>query len=288
MKRSLYQEIFPDNITITHKYTAAGGKCRKHIHENFEIMFITSDDATATINNGTYYLTKNTLALIKNTDMHWIRGDENKSFDRYVITFKPENLAIFTSETTNLLDCFYYRPFPHSQFFQLEDNQAEILKNQFNNLINLTNPNQKDVFGNDLSIVLSFANILLTINKYYRKIHGLLFMKLDNYDHKLVYSLINYLHSHFSEEVTLDTLSEYFEVDKYKLSKIYKSVTGIPPIQYLIKCRLENAKYLLQSDNSIEEVCFEVGFNNLSHFSKSFKNHYGKSPKNYQMEHRKI
>jgi AraC-like DNA-binding protein len=46
---------------------------------------------------------------------------------------------------------------------------------------------------------------------------------------------------------------------------------------------MQKAKELLMKDFSVDEVCDLAGFNNLSHFSRSFKQRTGYSPKQFQM-----
>ncbi len=57
---------------------------------------------------------------------------------------------------------------------------------------------------------------------------------------------------------------------------------------YIINCRISKEKELLVKGNSVEEACGKSGFNNLSHFSRTFKNKVGMSPKQYQQSVRKI
>jgi AraC-like DNA-binding protein len=285
MKRSLFQEFFPEDITISHKVSTYNEKVCKHIHENFEILFINCNNVVGTIGEKQYKVKKNTLILLSNIDLHWFRMDEPGYFDRYVITFMPENLASLSTNVTNLLDCFFYRPFPDSQFIELDTKQTEEIVTFFENLINSTKPEHRKLYGNDLSIILQFANILLWINRYYREKYGLLFIDFEDKNYRTIYTIMNYLHTHYPEEITLDTLARDFDLDKFRLSKLFHAVTGLSPIQYLIRCRFENAKQRLQAETTVDEVCFEIGFNSLSHFSKSFKKYYGISPKAYQLQH---
>jgi AraC-like DNA-binding protein len=282
----MFQDFFPDDITILHKVTLHNEKVCKHIHENFELLFIISDGIIGTIGEKHYNLKRNTLVLLSNVDFHWFRMNTAGCFDRYVVTFMPENLATLSTNDTNLLDCFFFRPFPDSQIIELDDEQAKIIVSLFEDLMALTKPARNKVYGNNLSIILQFANILLKTNTYYREKHTLYFMNPEEKNQRAIYSVINYLHTHYFEEITLDSLAHDFEINKYKLARTFKSVTGLSPIRYLIRCRLENAKQLLRIESSVDSVCFEIGFNSLSHFSKSFKTKYGISPKSYQMKHR--
>ena len=153
--------------------------------------------------------------------------------------------------------------------------------------INTINKTDSDSFGKDLEVILIFGKLLLLINRIYRKHHIIYSATTVGKDHKLVYEVINYINRNFFHEITLDVLAEEFTINKYTLCRIFSNITNISPIKYLIICRLNKAKELLQTDMNIEKVCFECGFNNLSNFSKSFKLHCLISPKSYQMQLRK-
>jgi len=63
----------------------------------------------------------------------------------------------------------------------------------------------------------------------------------------------------------------------------FKSCFGIPPGDWLRKKRLDYSKHLLAtSDKTVEEVVFEAGFKNRSHFSRIFKNKFGISPSHFR------
>ena len=59
---------------------------------------------------------------------------------------------------------------------------------------------------------------------------------------------------------------------------------GTTPSQYIIICRIPGAKELLADGYTVEYTCGKAGFNNLSHFSRTFKNKVGMSPKQYQQK----
>lgn len=64
-----------------------------------------------------------------------------------------------------------------------------------------------------------------------------------------------------------------------KIQKLFKHIFGKSIYQYILSIRMEHAKNLLQSGNySVSEVGFQVGYSNLSHFSKMFYKHYGIKP----------
>ncbi|MHC1748820.1 MAG: AraC family transcriptional regulator [Cellulosilyticaceae bacterium] len=97
--------------------------------------------------------------------------------------------------------------------------------------------------------------------------------------HLVVESIINYIHDHYTDDISLELISKNMFLSSVYISKIFKELTGDSPIHYLIKIRLEKAYDMLLTQNlSINEVAQQVGYKDAYYFSKLFKKHYGIPP----------
>lgn len=96
----------------------------------------------------------------------------------------------------------------------------------------------------------------------------------------VVEQIVNYFEEHYEEKISLDRIAENMYLSTFYISKIFKSETGEAPIRHLIKIRLEKAKEIIEEtpQMSIKEVAAKVGYEDVYHFSKQFKKHYGVSP----------
>ncbi len=84
------------------------------------------------------------------------------------------------------------------------------------------------------------------------------------------------------EEFSIDNLSYRFAISRSNLHKKIKKITGMTPNDYIKIVRLnESARLLATGKYKINEVCFLVGFNTPSYFSKCFFAHFGKLPKDF-------
>jgi AraC-like DNA-binding protein len=202
--------------------------------------------------------------------------------NRYVLYFQPEFISAFSSADTDLLECFYFRPFADPNILPLPEEKSSEIVQVYEEMIKAEDEIRRHSYGGDLMIKFLLGKLLIKVNQIYREAHNI------NTDSSggnkwRIYSIINFLHKNYFEEISLDTLSRQFHINKFYLCTLFKDVTGMSPAQYLINCRMLKAKELLMKDYSVEEVCDLAGFNNLSHFSRSFKQHTGQSPKKYQM-----
>lgn len=93
----------------------------------------------------------------------------------------------------------------------------------------------------------------------------------------------NYIDSHYSENITLDILSNLSYINKFHLVHLFTKQMGISPINYLINRRIEESKNLLTTTNyTIRDISTIVGFSNSSYFSQMFKKFTGYSPRMYK------
>ena len=97
-----------------------------------------------------------------------------------------------------------------------------------------------------------------------------------------VKSAIRFIREHYAERITLDRLSRHILSDKYGLCKSFKRLTGQTVVQYLNNYRCEKAKEFLRSGKTVSETALLCGFQNMSFFTKTFKEKTGKLPSAYK------
>ena len=98
----------------------------------------------------------------------------------------------------------------------------------------------------------------------------------------------SYIDSHYSENITLDFLSNLTYINKFHLVHLFTKEMGISPINYLINKRIDESKKLLSTTNYlIRDISSIVGFSNSSYFSQMFKKIAGISPKTFRLNNSK-
>jgi two-component system response regulator YesN len=87
----------------------------------------------------------------------------------------------------------------------------------------------------------------------------------------------------YNQEISLRKLSEAVGINPYYLSHLFRKEMGISFLEYLTSVRMSIAKNLLrQTTMSIMEICLEVGYQDPSHFAKTFKKKEGIHPTEYR------
>lgn len=101
-------------------------------------------------------------------------------------------------------------------------------------------------------------------------------------DIKAIYSIKNKLLSHLGEQPNIAGLATEAGVSEPKLRKLFKQTFGKGVFEYYQSARMVEAARLLREQRlSVSEVGYQLGFTNLSHFSRVFEQHMGMKPKKY-------
>lgn len=234
-----------------------------------------------------------------------------KSFDSYLVELILEGSMTFQfgDETITahagdviLIDCYkphkYYTDIPCKTIWAHFDGRSaqlyyEYVINANGNVFTPGFYQAKDILSNlnDIYEVFSgyfSANIELIIAN---KLTNILTAMSANSDPDFASSnnisrintVAKYINEHLSEPLFVEDLAKMALFSKYHFIRIFSSVLGLTPRQYIIKTRMDYAKYLLSTTSiSIQEIAYNVGYSSESTFCSSFKKYYGTSPTSFR------
>ncbi|MBT8184900.1 MAG: AraC family transcriptional regulator [Eudoraea sp.] len=104
-------------------------------------------------------------------------------------------------------------------------------------------------------------------------------------DNDRINIVFNHVKNNFKEEITLAEIADLSSMTVPSFCRYFKKITNKTFVQFLNEYRLVHAsKLLAERPISITDVCFESGFNNFSHFNRSFKAFTGQNPSEYRNE----
>lgn len=129
-----------------------------------------------------------------------------------------------------------------------------------------------------ISSVMQLMKILLSYTDDKTKT-----IQKSNYNDEL-YRIIAWTEEHFSEKITLNSVSDLAGYDKHYFCNKFKSATGVTYLNYLNTLRVHHACRLLKTGMSVKQTCEECGFENVSYFIGLFKKITGTTPKKYVSE----
>jgi AraC-like DNA-binding protein len=95
--------------------------------------------------------------------------------------------------------------------------------------------------------------------------------------------LTEFIDEHYAEKITLERLTHLACMNKTSLCHAFRCVIGMSPIAYVNFRRMEVARrLLLESKMSISEIASRVGYHNVNHFCRNFKEKEGLAPSSYR------
>lgn len=123
------------------------------------------------------------------------------------------------------------------------------------------------------SILSEFDNVEVEVEK--------------NSNEDLITKAIALIEERFSEDLNVDEIAKVANLSKFYFTKEFKKITGMTPIQYLIRKRINHAEFLLENTNqSVFQISSEAGFNTEVNFFYHFRKANSCTPNEYRKIHR--
>ena len=91
--------------------------------------------------------------------------------------------------------------------------------------------------------------------------------------------ILEFLERNYMNDLSIEEIANYTGRSLSTFKRDFKKYSNLSPQKWLIQRRLETAHELIKrGGRRVSDICFEVGFKNLSHFSKIYKGMYGVPP----------
>ena len=85
------------------------------------------------------------------------------------------------------------------------------------------------------------------------------------------------------ERISLRDMSRVAYISPFHFNRVFHEITGLPPAKFIAAMRLDQAKQLLLNTNlSITDICYDVGYNSLSTFTRRFTERVGLGPREFR------
>ncbi len=107
-----------------------------------------------------------------------------------------------------------------------------------------------------------------------------------SYNSRRIENIMKYLNNNFNENITLGDVAKIAGMAEVSLSRFFKLRTGKTFIDTLNEVRLGHAtRMLIDTTNSINEIAYKCGFNNISNFNRIFKKKKDSTPKEFRQNY---
>ena len=249
-----------------------------HIHDCCEALLCLSNNHKFIIGESVYEANENDLFVVNQFEIHKMTENGDNFCKRYVFKIHPQFCLLNSTPQTDLSACFYGKNMRKKA--TLTPEQAKKLITLFESL------KENEKYGDDVLCNVAAVEALVLINRC------ILSASNDSTDapysgNSLVHSVVEYINEHLLEEISLDEISLVHFVSKNHLCRIFKKQTGTTVVNYIILRRIAEAKRFLSEGYDVKETCEKCGFNDYSHFIRTFRKIVGVPPKQYIMRKEK-
>lgn len=257
-----------------------------HCHDVMELNFVAGGaGARRIVGDSQEVIGDFDLVLITSSDLeHVWEQHECRSRDIHEITvqfsipFEDDNLPFrtnpFQSIFRMLLRAKHGLAFP-----------VEAVLTVYHLLTELSNS------GDSFRAVQHFFSILYELSKFTdaRELSSSSYAKVEiDGDSRRVLKAKHYISEHYGDDLSLEMLSSLVGMSPSAFSRFFKQHAGKNLSDYIVDIRLGNAaRRLVDTTESVSEICYYCGFNTLSNFNRLFRKRKGCSPTEFREKYRK-
>lgn len=253
-----------------------------HYHPEIELVFVNGGSGKRQIGSHISYYSDGDLVLIGSNLPHCgFTNEETGNKNETVIQMRPDFLGNDFLEIPELKNIQHLLHKAKggiafgSETKKLIAGLMEDMENQSN--------------FDRLLRMIRVLNTLETNNEYTILNADGFTLEMQVQDNDRINVIFNHVKDHFQEPIQLDTVSNMVSMTTPSFCRYFKKITNKTFTTFVNDYRLVHASKLLSENTmSITEICYESGFNNFSHFNKSFKAFTGKSASQYRHELKSI
>ena len=251
-----------------------------HAHDFFEICYVVRGKGTISVEGITYKAKAGDIFFHKPGERHKGKTFSKDPYELLVIGLDIVNdkLQFVLFEKANELFVTASNTFP-----KLDIEQKKNIQDIFSYL--LKEIKQRSI--GHMILVRAFLMEIFVVIVRSMLGHGREIDRIpriiDTRNKELSKKVMEYLSGTYKEKLTLENVAEKFFLSPFHFSRIFKKETSLSLIEYLTKIRIQNASQLLLNTNrTVKEIAYEVGFQDPYYFTKVFKKLYRLTPTQYR------
>ena len=250
----------------------------QHLHSFFEIFVLISPKAVHLVEGIPYSIRTGDMVLLRPSLLHRSEYPKGAPGKRLIISFLyPPALWGMPESYQKLFEPFY-SPLP---IYRFPSEQQQLINEKLNRIYRYSfqeeEPELKSLIVHGMFVEFLYTLRQLAPSNTYTN------EPLMDAASQKIYSIANYIHNHYPEELTLDSLSREFFISPYYLSHQFKDVTGYTLTQYIQMTRIRNVQYLLlNTRKKISRLAEECGFTSFSQFNRIFQKYCSQSPSEFR------
>ena len=236
--------------------------CPPHFHSNIEVVYVEDGELEVTINKQTRRMTRGYASIANSYDVHTYQTIGHS--DTRILIIPVDLVSRF--ERTMQSKCFssaFLTPGPCTDEISRIIDRLEERPLPPGSLVTL--------------------GYLYTILGLFTENLELVPMRFDTGTTSLIRHILFYLERHYLEPVTLDDLAKACGYNKCYISRLFNTTLGCGFNRYVNILRVRHAAQLIRTtDDSLEEIAYQSGFQNVRNLNRYFQIFYSTTPMQYK------
>lgn len=273
---------FPVVFYETRPLLNEAGLISLHWHEEFQICLVTHGCVHFQCDQVSYELHENEGLLINSNHIHMARSSDPDS-TYLCFAFHPKVLSSFNG---SIIESLYVQPFINAPDLSAVyiDPYTDWGNHVLDKIKQIFDVYCEQSFGYQISVISGLLDIWNQII-YNQKEKLAASRSVESTDLQRTKLLMTYIQEHYSEDISLEELSDAASLSKGECCRLFKRITGNTPFEYLLMYRIKQSISLMKTTNkSIGEIASLTGFNSFSYYSVCFKKIIGTTPKQYRKQ----
>lgn len=145
---------------------------------------------------------------------------------------------------------------------------------------------QKHGFDSVLELLSILHDLSTSRNMQTLSDTGVSFDFSTSYNSRRIEKVMEFINHNFQKNITLAEVAKMVNMTEMSFSRFFKTRTGITFMDTLLECRIGNAsRSLIDTTQSVSEIAYNCGFNNISNFNRLFKKRKGCTPKKFREDY---
>jgi AraC-like DNA-binding protein len=253
----------------------------EHSHDFCELAIVTHGSAMHMLEGNAFPVTAGDVFLLQGRQRHYFY--ERHNLDLVNIMYDPEKIALPESELRRMSGyCAMLMLEPTFRRQHRFDSRLHLKRVPLAHVERLVEEMERECdelrTGHEVALRAKLLELMVYLSRAYvasdtTEAHALL----------RVGNVIGALENDFSKDWKLDDLLKIAHMSRSNLMRVFRKATGQPPIEYLVRLRIQRAMELLRnSDLTVTEIALEVGFNDSNYFARCFRKATSQSPRQYR------
>lgn len=283
LKKFKFSERFADDnflkVTSISDYTAKykPDVTIPHTHNYYLLMLITAGTGLHFIDFKEYPIKKNALYLITPGQVHsMLRDEENEGYD---IIFEDYFFCIGADSDSTVLEPPFFRNGLTSPFLDLEENDATYIEALMKRM-------QSEYEGNLPAKWEVLRGLLRILIDKCEKISNRISFKDEakiNRPFSIVHDFRLLVEKYYKENKQVSFYAQKLNISSNHLTETIREITKETPIENIRRRTILEAKrLLLENDESVKEISFQLGYESTSYFIKVFRTETGLTPSEFR------